>query len=382
MLLIQLASNSPQWEQEISSNNRAFDHYGYTITLVDSTLVLIGGYSSYPRTSIGDVELLNLRQKPWAWRRLDSCDTPGPRLSSHTSVALNGLVVIFGGISYYAGRTEYKNETWTFDPSSCRWELLECSGDVPCPRGGHASTNHGSDFLYVFGGIDATMKPLCDLYVFKLSSKDSNVAIADASLVRRWFHIMVGGDIPLRGPWHSLSAYNGRLLLLGIIYDKINVQGRFSPSNNCELRSYMLDTQVFMDDIGASKQADSTELLIPHVSHLAPEASTQAPLASQQTLSSGRLLENPHSSSRDANVSLNQATMPGPQVSSFSVNEALSVVGSHTGIVYRRLIDRGGFGEVHEVETLSLVLQLLISNADGRSILPSKKAYIFCANEV
>jgi len=381
MLLIQLASNSPQWEQEISSNNRAFDHYGYTITLVDSTLVLIGGYSRYPRTSIGDVELLNLRQKPWAWRRLDSCDTPGPRLSSHTSVALNGLVVIFGGISYSAGAAEYKNETWTFDPSSCRWELLECSGDVPCPRSFPVATNHGSDFMYVFGGYDATMKPLCDLYVFKLSSKDSSFVIADAPLVRRWFHIMVGGDNPLQGFRLNLSVYNGCLLLLGV-YEVINVQGRPYPSHDCELRSYMLDTQVFMDDIGASKQADSTEFLIPDVSHLAPEASTQAPLASQQTLTSGRLLENPQSSSRDANVSLNQATMPGPQtIPSFSVNEALSVVGSHTGIVYRCLIDRGGFGEVHEVEALSLV-QLLISNADGRSVLPSKKASIFCANEV
>jgi len=358
MLLIQLASNSPQWEQEISSNKHS-DHYGYTITLVDSTLVLIGGYSRYPPfktfSSIGDVELLNLRQKPWAWRCLDSRDTPGPRLSSHTSVAMNGLVVIFGGFTYYSGGTaDKRNETWTFDPSSCRWELLECFGDVPCPRTDHAATNDGSDFMYVSGGIDTTGTALRDLYVFKLSSKDSNVVIAHAPLVRRWFHIMVGDDNPLRRFSLTLSVYNGCLLLLEGV-TKFRQPGGFWDSG---LRSYMLDTQV-MDDIEASKQADNTELLIPNVSNLAPEASTQAPLASQQTLTSGRLLENPHSSSRDANVSLNQATMPGPQtIPSFSVNEALSVVGSHTGIVYRRLIARGGFGEVHEVEALKFSITI------------------------
>jgi len=171
-----LASESPQWKQKFTNATVDAGRIGSTITLVNSTLILFGGFilglSKLPLED--DVAILNVERKPWTWEH-PTVRTPGPRLSSHTSVELNGLLVVFGGVEVYSDSgVEPKNDTWTFDPSSLQWKRLDCRGDIPSPRCGHQAANHGSDFMYVFGGSNAVMgQPLSDLYVFKLSGKSS-----------------------------------------------------------------------------------------------------------------------------------------------------------------------------------------------------------------
>jgi hypothetical protein len=72
----------------------------------------------------------------------------------------------FGG----ADSRYHYNDTWLFESSTRKWTELQCTGDIPSPRDGHAAAVV-DNVVYIFGGRGVDGAKLADLLAFELSSK-------------------------------------------------------------------------------------------------------------------------------------------------------------------------------------------------------------------
>jgi hypothetical protein len=79
------------------------------------------------------------------------------------------LIIIFRRFGGFDGPDIF-NDTWSFNISTRKWTLLQCTGSVPSPRSSHAAVLVG-DVMYVFGGCTIDGTYLGDLTAFNLSSK-------------------------------------------------------------------------------------------------------------------------------------------------------------------------------------------------------------------
>jgi|SRR5271156_3878212 len=154
------------------------------------------------------------------------------------------------------------------------------------------------------------------------------ITSANSIPARRWLHIVAGGDAPLLRSLHSFSLFNGCLLVLG---------GYVDENSDWKSSAYTLDISRSQIEFPDENPVRATEML---------RSSEQVSITHNDN--TDILIRNVHLATIEAEEA--------PPAESFSVNEALPPVGSHAGIVQRRLIDRGGFGEVHEVRFLSLII--------------------------
>jgi N-acetylneuraminic acid mutarotase len=130
---------------------------------LNGAIVLFGGVNGAGDTWLGDT---------WTWdgARWTRQDVTGPMARQAAAMAtLNDSVVLFGGL----GATGYLGDTWTWDGT--RWTQLDVSG--PGPRGLAAMATL-NESIVLFGGFDRSEGDVADTWTF-----DGNT----------WAHLNVSG---------------------------------------------------------------------------------------------------------------------------------------------------------------------------------------------
>ena len=93
------------------------------------------------------------------------------------------------------------NDVWQYNSSLNHWSSIECIGNIPEPREGHAAAVVDS-CMYVFGGMNAAGEDLGDLAAFRFSD-------------RRWFTFQNMGPSPSPRSGHSMTVSGKEILIIG-----------------------------------------------------------------------------------------------------------------------------------------------------------------------
>jgi len=80
------------------------------------------------------------------------------------------LIIIFCRFGGTGDGDHYFNDTWSFNISTRKWNEIQCTGSIPCPRAGHAAVLV-DNVMYVFGGYGPNGTILGDLTALDLSSE-------------------------------------------------------------------------------------------------------------------------------------------------------------------------------------------------------------------
>lgn len=114
---------------------------------------------------------------------------PGP-LYGHTSINLNNLIFVFGGI----GRNEIlSNDVWIFDLNLHVWSRPSVRGTKPSPRSDHVASLVGKN-MFISGGTTNT-EYLSDVYY-----------LCTETLV--WYCSTISGEQPEPRYGHTASEIN------------------------------------------------------------------------------------------------------------------------------------------------------------------------------
>ncbi|KAF8499838.1 hypothetical protein F5888DRAFT_1802298 [Russula emetica] len=242
-----LMSISREWTRIVVNGPGPGGRCFHTMTLVGSKLVVFGGRTAKGRLNdIWALDLDCLNSNPF-WESYEP--TPGnekplPR-SAHVSVTTGDRIIIFGG---YAGPHTRFNDTWSFNISIRKWTELQCTGSVPCPRGGHAAALV-DDVMYVFGGRAIGGTNLGDLNALNLSAQ-------------RWTAFQDIGPSPCGRRAHAMASDGTRVFVLG---------GTLSPGAQTDEAKliHVLDTKLLIypkPDSNTVKHSEKTTQLAQKLS--------------------------------------------------------------------------------------------------------------------
>mmetsp|Transcript_9977 Transcript_9977/g.36465 ORF Transcript_9977/g.36465 Transcript_9977/m.36465 type:complete len:646 (+) Transcript_9977:187-2124(+) len=139
---------------------------GHSATLVGTKLVVFGGQDRKRRV-MSDLYALNMETLVW---EAPPATGTGPAIRcDHTATChRNAFVYIFGGGSH----SHCFNDVFKLDVATWKWSKVECSGQAPAPRAGHASTRLGARWFIAGGGDNA--KGLSDTYCLNMDENRWN----------------------------------------------------------------------------------------------------------------------------------------------------------------------------------------------------------------
>jgi tRNA wybutosine-synthesizing protein 3 len=135
--------------------------HGHSLTVVNDTVLLFGGYGSGGRLN----DLWQLDPVTLSWTLLDVPGTRPCRRSHHSAVAMAHKLVIFGGLGPTAcGDLWELNTKGNLAPTLWRWSKLELSknpsrvnlqGNIvgPVARYGHTACLFKGFKMFLFGGV-------------------------------------------------------------------------------------------------------------------------------------------------------------------------------------------------------------------------------------
>lgn len=133
-----------------------------------------------------EIALEHMAWLPLEERAVDKIDSEDAKLSSpndriwHSSVLLDGFLVVFGGLKSNEGRNPlldstvelvYLNDMKAYDLSTQAWKTIhisQTSGSIPAARYGHGAAAITKDSFIVFGGRGVRGKIFNDTWLFDL----------------------------------------------------------------------------------------------------------------------------------------------------------------------------------------------------------------------
>ncbi|KAG7671615.1 putative Acyl-CoA-binding domain-containing protein 5 [Nannochloris sp. 'desiccata'] len=202
----------------IASDRRPPPRYEQSMALIGNYLYVVGGNCG--GRYLADTWALNLENLSWnciSTGKLTGAATldqeggqltsplPLPPVAGHATVPWNGNVVCIGG--HTKAKDEVEMPVRLLDTQSDAWSTLTptCTSDVhPRPRGGHSATVIGNK-VYVFGGEDATRKPLNELWVLDLSTLEWSQPETTTS---------DGSNAPKARSQHTSCSFRNRYIII------------------------------------------------------------------------------------------------------------------------------------------------------------------------
>ena len=136
-------------------------------------------------------------------------EAPRPRMKHSACCHGEDSIVVFGGFGN--GKNTY-SDVWQFSAREKKWSMIEATGDIPLPRGGHSATIIAGK-MYIFGGFRQSGGLSDELYCLDLDSKT-------------WFQPHVNsGYNPGGRCYHQSFAHQETLYLLGGYGNENDEQG-------------------------------------------------------------------------------------------------------------------------------------------------------------
>eukprot|EP01127_Copromyxa_protea_P002768 TRINITY_DN12729_c0_g1_i1.p1 TRINITY_DN12729_c0_g1~~TRINITY_DN12729_c0_g1_i1.p1 ORF type:complete len:547 (-),score=113.97 TRINITY_DN12729_c0_g1_i1:75-1715(-) len=185
----------------------------HTATLIGKRIYFIGGYDRANEVYFNTVHYFDTELMTWT--KLEPTGNIPERRCSHSAVAIDGKIWVFGGrckvnlgSSFFSGTgVQYRNDLYCFDPVRCEWSRYEPRGSGPSGRSMHSAINIGKK-MYVFGGAQSTgvrddTTGFCDLYELDIETMT-------------WTEVETKGTPPTPCYGHSMTLVdNDRVLFFG-----------------------------------------------------------------------------------------------------------------------------------------------------------------------
>eukprot|EP00756_Hemistasia_phaeocysticola_P034591 Hpha_TRINITY_DN16531_c2_g1::TRINITY_DN16531_c2_g1_i1::g.136327::m.136327 len=173
--------------------------------------------------------------------------------NKHSTVAYNGMVVVFGGHDLHANR--FLDDVIVYDTDAERWFTPPCTGQRPCPRRAHSAALVGS-VMIVCGGFAGNG---CDNDVCALDLDTwvwSRLKVDSASVpCPRGGHSAVvhDGVMYIHGGWDTTPAYHCDVwafrcdLARGLCWwDPVEVKSEFVPPARVGHRAAMVGEEMLV----------------------------------------------------------------------------------------------------------------------------------------
>ncbi|KAF3434112.1 hypothetical protein FNV43_RR25215 [Rhamnella rubrinervis] len=162
-----------QWVALPVSGPRPAARYKHSAVVVDEKLYISGG--SRNGRYLSDVEVFDLRNLVWSDIKLkpnadtfeesSSLEVLSP-ISNHNMIRWENKLLLLGG---HSKKLSDRIIVWSIDLETHLSGIVETSGKVPVPRGGHSTTLVGSR-LIMFGGEGRSRRLLNDVSVLDLET--------------------------------------------------------------------------------------------------------------------------------------------------------------------------------------------------------------------
>ena len=226
LLLAQRVAGAPRWSEVAANGSWPDPRFSHSAVVTDDCRMLIFGGNTLD--AVNHLYALDFARAEWTKLKPQG-DAPAKRYG-HSAVALSGgRMLVFGG---YNG--SFFGDVHLFDPGSCdgdvctgpSWQQLDCGGDAPCPRDGHAALLLPDNrTMLVVGGFDGER---CFNDVHALDTESLT-----------WRQLDAGGeDAPMPAPRYMHAA---QLCADGFYLFGGYVDGQTPPFEN-DLWRFELDT--------------------------------------------------------------------------------------------------------------------------------------------
>lgn len=142
--------------------------YLHTAVVIGEKMVIFGGVSRN-KVVLSDCWVYDTVTEKWVEAKPKEMVLPR---QAHTAVAINKKMYIFGGVSY--GYFPF-SDVLEYDPKKNKWKKYTFT-DGPCERFHHTAIAYENKKkkaadMYVFGGVDAKLIPLDDLWKYDTKAK-------------------------------------------------------------------------------------------------------------------------------------------------------------------------------------------------------------------
>ncbi|KAH7726521.1 kelch domain-containing protein 3 isoform 2 [Aphelenchoides avenae] len=147
--------------------------YGHTAVVWNDRMYVFGGFEDETQRLSRETYCFDFLTK--AWTQVMTQGTPPSRRDYHTACVGDGKMWVFGGRSDAMGQSHsgldiYCDQLRCLDLHTERWSLHKATGDRPCGRRSHSAWVY-DDEMYIFGGyISSTDAHFNDTYAFNPST--------------------------------------------------------------------------------------------------------------------------------------------------------------------------------------------------------------------
>ncbi|CUA70595.1 Focal adhesion kinase 1 [Rhizoctonia solani] len=170
--------------------------------LCGTKFVVFGGTGNTdgPWDDLWSLNLYSLAQGNPSWEQIEVAQDISSPLErfGHTMVGYENGFYMFGGKHC---EDRLFNDTWRFDITTRVWSELECAGDIPLPRHGHAAAIVG-DVMYMCGGKGEGGHDLGDVWSFHITEQ-------------RWYKFPSMSFEPSKRNGHILATLKERVFVVG-----------------------------------------------------------------------------------------------------------------------------------------------------------------------
>jgi len=150
--------NMRSWKMMVADETPT-PRYLHTAVVIGEKMVIFGGINR-KKVILADVWIFDTETEKW--KEAIPGELVLPR-QAHTAVAIDDKMWVFGGVSY--GYFPF-NDVMTYDPYGNKWSQFVFSpGTGPCERFHHTAVAYKTD-MYIFGGVDAKLIPLDDMWKY------------------------------------------------------------------------------------------------------------------------------------------------------------------------------------------------------------------------
>ena len=224
------------WSEVPPSDNAPPPLCRSTAVVDQDRMVLFGGTDNM--TESAATYILDLNSKTWSIVPPESASLPPP-IDSHTAVAFNHHMFVFGG---FIGGSR-SNETFALDLSSLSWQHPAVTGTPPSPRSGHSAVNH-EEAMFVFGGCNDEGTKLSDVWKLQLTNFAwERVSISEpppgrsghSACVYKSIMIVFGGMRDLTKETNEMYGLDLRTMAWGLIQEEKKIE---DPVSAVQLEEY------------------------------------------------------------------------------------------------------------------------------------------------
>jgi N-acetylneuraminic acid mutarotase len=173
---------------------------------IDGKMYVCGGYDS----SLNDLFVYDPSDNTWT--QLSPTGGPPSARYQHSAAVIAGKMYVFGGVDRAGGVDTDMNDLWVYDPSANTWVPLSPAGEPPQPRASHSAVAIDGK-MYVFGGDRSHGSVYNDLWTYdpsiglqgtwtQLSPSTSPTPRSDHAAAA------VGNEMYVFGGWGQSRSYS------------------------------------------------------------------------------------------------------------------------------------------------------------------------------